>query len=170
MEEELIDEVDRDGKTIAVHPKSHLKDRMFLHRVSLIIFAAENNQILLCKRQKNKYPFPDTWCCTVGGTSRHGESAENTALREMQEEVGKAYEIKRVNSFVHDKEDYKAIFTVFTTTAPVSPSELKLDSGEIQCCKAFGVDEVLQMISEDQSKFLPVFIAEMKEFAKHYPN
>ncbi len=50
----------------------------------------------LAKRAKDKYPFPDTWCCAVGGKARHGESDEDAAIREMKEEIGKAYPIKKV--------------------------------------------------------------------------
>jgi isopentenyldiphosphate isomerase len=164
--EELIDEVDRSGNVIATHPISRLKERMFFHNASLIIPAAEGNKIIIARRAKDKQPYPGTWVCGVGGHARSGESAEDAAKREMQEEIGRSYPIKKVTSFVYDKE-YKAIFTLFTTTIPVSPDELSLDPREIQYCKAFTVGEVMRMIKRAPQEFAPTFITAMEEFSKH---
>ena len=37
LNEELIEEIDWNGNKIAVHPKSKLKEKMFVHKVSLVI-------------------------------------------------------------------------------------------------------------------------------------
>ena len=165
-EEELIDEVDRSGNVIATHPISCLKERMFLHNASLVMPVTEGNKFVIARRAKDKQPYPGTWVCGVGGHARSGESAENAAKREMQEEIGRSYPIRQVTSFVYDKE-YKAIFTVFTTTVPVSPDELALDPREIQYCKAFTVKEIMGMIKNAPQEFAPTFIAAMEEFSKH---
>lgn len=167
MVEEFVDEIDRQGKVIATHPRTYLKERMFLHKVSLIIPMAGDGRYLLCKRAKNKYPFPNTWCCAVGGKVSSGETEEQTAKREMLEEIGKAYPVRRVAAFIYDKSDYKGIFTIFTTMVPIPQSELKLDPEEIQYVKAFTISEVMTMLKEAPETFSPTFIDAIKEFSRH---
>jgi isopentenyldiphosphate isomerase len=168
MTEELIDEIDLEGNVIATHPKSYLKEKMFLHKVSLVIPAAKGGKILICRRAKDKYPYPDTWCCAVGGKVASGETYEKAAMREMQEEVGKTFPIKKVASFVYDKSEYKGIFNIFTTTVNVSSEELEPDPEEIQYTKEFEIKEVLRMLKEKPEEFSPTFICAITEFAKHF--
>lgn len=167
MEEDLIDEIDKNGKVLTTHPESYLKEKMFLHNVVLVIPMTKEGKYLLAKRAKDKYPFPDSWCCAVGGKVKSGETIEDAATREMQEELGTTYPLKEVASFLYDELDDKAIFTIFTTTVPVSPNELKLDPKEIQYADSFTLNKILKLIGETPSKFSPTFIAAIKEFAKH---
>ena len=166
--EELIDEVNLQGIVIATHPKSHFKERMFLHKAALIIPKAKNGKFLFCKRAKNKHPFPGTWCCAVGGKVSSNETEENAAIREMKEEIGQIYPLKKVISFIYNEDDYKALFTIFTTTEPVSEKELKLDEEEIEYVKAFTIKEILEMLEKQPSQFAPTFILAIKEFEKYY--
>ena len=168
MAEELIDEVDHNGNVIATHPKSHLNERMFLHRVSLVIPMAKGNRILLSKRAEGKQPYPGTWCCAVGGKARSGETDEEAAIREMEEEIGKVFPMKKIASFVYDKREYRGIFSIFTTTVPVSPEELELDPEEVQYSEEFEVADVLRMVKESPDRFAPTFIYAIREFAKHF--
>jgi isopentenyl-diphosphate Delta-isomerase len=165
--EEFIDEVDKTGKVIATHPKNYLKERMFLHQVVLIIPRSKDGKYLLSLRAKDKYPFPDSWCCAVGGKVNSGETIEEAAFREMKEEIGVTYPVKKVASFLYDKPEYKAIFTVFTTTVIVSPTELKLDPQEIQYSDSLPLNEILKLVEQTPDKFSPTFIAAIKEFAKN---
>jgi 8-oxo-dGTP diphosphatase len=46
----------------------------------------KENKILLVKRSSNANTFPNTWTCP-GGRSKEGESPQQTAARELKEEV-----------------------------------------------------------------------------------
>jgi len=166
--EEMVDEVNLDGKIIATHPKSHLKSKMFLHNASLVIPIARNNKIILSLRAKDKEPYPRTWCCAVGGKAISGETPLEAAVREMKEEIGRSYELKEVASFAYDSPEYKSLFTIFTTTEPISLKEFVFDPKEIQYSKEFEIKEVMRMIKENPKQFAPTFIAAIKEFEKHF--
>jgi len=168
--EEWIDELDKEGNLIASRPKKLLKERMFLHKVSLVIPLSKKNNPILSLQTADKPFFPSTWCCAVGGKVLSGESEEDAAKREMIEEVGKSYPVKKIASFIYDEEDYKGFFTLFTTTIQVEVNEFKLDPKEIQYSKEFEIEKVMQMIKENPKQFAPTFIAAIKEFNKHYKN
>ena len=81
MVEELVDEVDRDGNFIATRQRSHLKQRIFFYKVSLVIPTTAGNKILISKRAAGKHPYPGTWCCAAGGGVLSGESDEDGSIR-----------------------------------------------------------------------------------------
>lgn len=161
--EEFIDEIDSKGNFIAKRPITDLKKQMFMHRAALIIPKADGGKIILSKRATTKKPYPGTFCCAVGGKVNHGETEEQAAKREMEEEIGKSYPIRKVGSFVFDSPVYKAIFTVFTTTVPLSPSDFVLDAAEIEYSKSFSKEEVKKMIKENPDSFAPTAIVAIKE-------
>ncbi len=162
--EEYIDEVDASGRIISSHPKSLLKNKMFMHKVSLVIPRTADGKFILSKRSKNKFPFPDTWCCAVGGKVSSGESEEEAAVREMGEEIGINASIMPVSSTVYDKGDYKGLFSVFTSQLPVNVEDMVLDEDEIQELGCFSLEEIGEMINEDKEQFAPTFRAVLKDF------
>lgn len=162
---ELIEEINWLGDVVAVHAKDELKKRMFPHKVSLIIPQNKGN-LLLCRRAIEKFPFPNTWCCAVGGKVRVSESFENAALREMEEEVGKTVPLRHVTTFAYNKEDYKAMFAIFTTQEDFAGDDLQLDKSEIQFMKFFSIEVVQEMINKSPKEFAPTFLAAIEEFVK----
>jgi isopentenyl-diphosphate delta-isomerase len=163
--EEMIEEVDWDGNVIATHPRKLLKKRMFPHKSSLILPRTKEGKIILCKRSKNKYPFPGTWCCAVGGKVIAGETEEQAALREMEEEVGFVQDLTKVTSFNYNEEDYKGLFTIFTTE--LSINDLHPDSCEIESLQEFNINEIIEMLENSPDVFAPTFRVAISEFIKN---
>jgi isopentenyldiphosphate isomerase len=166
MKEEQIEELDLNGNVIAIHPKSELKKRMFIHRCSLIIPRTFNNKFLLSKRSKKQQPFPDTWICCVGGKVLAGESYLDGAIREGIEEINSSLELEEVCFFFYDQEDYKAFFKVYTTKEEIDPNCLKPNPEEIQYIKAFSIEEIKEKIETDPNSFAPTFREAIKCFVK----
>jgi len=163
---EHIEEIDWSGNAVAKHPKEKLKEKMFPHKVSVVIPRGKDGKFVLCRRAKDQEPFPGVWCCAVGGKALAGESEENAALREMKEEIGKEFEIVKVTSVKYDEDDYKGLFGVFTTKEPISHNELDLDPKEIQYTKEFLIEEIEKMVEENPEEFAPTFREIIKEFVK----
>ena len=139
---ELIEEIDPEGNIIAVHSAHKLKEQMFLHKVALVIPRGHDNTFIICRRAKDKHPYPDTWCCGIGGKVRHLESFADAARRECKEEVGQELEVEQVSSFLYNQDDYKALFSVFTTKEPINTDELQPDPREIQYLKYCSINEL----------------------------
>ena len=161
--EGFIDEIDSNGNFVAKRQIGDLKKRMFMHRVALVIPKAEGGKILLSKRSATKTPFPGTFCCAVGGKVNHGETELQAAEREMEEEVGKSYPLRAVGSFLYDRPDYKAIFTVFTTTVSVSPIRLRIGRQRDRVLQAILKGGGKQDDERSPDAFAPTFIAAINE-------
>lgn len=163
---EYIEELDSKGNIIAIHPKSELKKRMFIHRCSLVIPRTFNNRFILSKRSKTQFPFPDTWICCIGGKVLANESYLEGALRESLEEVGIKPELEEVCSFFYDKDDYKSFFTVYTTKEEIDPDQLNPNPEEIQHFKSFTREEIQEQIEKNPESFAPTFREAIKHFLK----
>jgi 8-oxo-dGTP pyrophosphatase MutT (NUDIX family) len=161
---EMIEEINWQGETIAIHPITKLKETMFPHKAALVIPKGKNNKLILCKRAKDKYPFPNTWCCAIGGKVSHGETIHQAAIRETLEESNTQPELEKIVEIKYDEHDYKAIFNVFTTKESFNPSFFTPDPREIQYFKEFSAEEVNLMIKEAPEMFAPTFRAILKPF------
>ena len=166
MTEELIEEIDWEGNTIAIHPKNKLKETMFPHKTALVIPKSNNNKLILCKRAEDKYPFPGTWCCAIGGKAAHGETIEEAAKRETFEESKTSPELEKVVDVKYNEDDYKSIFTVFTTKESFDLSHFTPDPREIQYFQDFSAEEIETMIQNNPELFAPTFIAILNPFIK----
>jgi isopentenyldiphosphate isomerase len=63
-------------------------DQGLIHRVIHVIVEDEHGHILLQKRSSNLSIYPNCWDISVGGHVDLGEGYQETATRELQEELG----------------------------------------------------------------------------------
>ena len=160
---EYIEEVDESGKTIALHPKEELKKRSFLHKASFIIPIHEG-KILLARRAKDKYPFPDVWCCAVGGKAFPGEDALTTALREMKEEIGIEVPLHKIAEGAFNDPKWKTFFCLFTNAKPFSLETIKINPKEIQYTKLFVREDLKGLMQKGPEQFSPTSLHLLKIF------
>lgn len=86
--DELVDVVDESGATIAVVPRREMRARRLPHRcVYLLVFNARG-ELFIHLRTPTKDVYPSHWDVAVGGVPAAGESFDDAALREGQEELG----------------------------------------------------------------------------------
>ncbi len=166
MQEELIEEVDWNDNVLKIRPKRELKQERFLHRGVVIIPKSEDNKFILCRRAKHKFPFPDVWCCAIGGHVRLNEAYEQAALREMKEEIGIETELIKVAKVKYNGEKEKVIHEVYTTKDNLDINSLNCDPEEIQFLKSFTIKEISEMIQQNPKNFIPTFLTIFEEFKR----
>ncbi len=89
MADELIDILDEAGKpTGKIRLKSDAHAYGLYHASVHIWFYTEDGEILFQKRADEKDTFPGLWDVSVAGHIGTGESPENSAIREIKEEIG----------------------------------------------------------------------------------
>ncbi len=87
--EEIIDILSPEGKLIgktALKSEAHTKG--WYHATVHVWFYTKDKKILLQKRASVKKVFPNLWDVSVAGHIGAGETVENTAIREVKEEIG----------------------------------------------------------------------------------
>lgn len=89
MADELIDICDENNNLLGVRKmKSEAYQNMLWRRVVHIWIYNSKGEILLQLRAKNKKTFPDKWDLSVAGHISAGEEPIDSALREIEEEIG----------------------------------------------------------------------------------
>ncbi|WP_025742112.1 NUDIX hydrolase [Aquimarina pacifica] len=89
MQDELIDIYNKDGiSTGEVCLKSEAHKMGLYHTSIHVWFFTKDHNILLQKRAVDKDTFPNLWDISVAGHIGSGETVENSAIREVKEEIG----------------------------------------------------------------------------------
>lgn len=151
---EMLDVIDENDEVIGQAEHGEIYEKELLHRICHILIFNSEGKIALQLRSKNKKFRPGHWATSVGGHVQSGETYEEAALREMEEEVGVKipikflrkdwYEDKRSNGFRKSLGTFKATFN----------GPFNINPEEVEKVEFFSIDEIKSMIKEDE-KFHP---------------
>ena len=95
---ELLTQVDEHNNVIGSISRrwAHEKSGVY-YRTIYVLVKNENEQVLIQKRSETKDLYPDCWDLSVGGHVNFGKTYEETAVRELGEELG--LEVSQVDLF-----------------------------------------------------------------------
>jgi isopentenyl-diphosphate delta-isomerase type 1 len=88
MAEEIFDVVNERDEVIGRAPRSEVHARGLLHRAIHVFVFNSRGEILLQKRSMKKDRQPGVWDSSCSGHVDSGEDYDQTAMRELQEEIG----------------------------------------------------------------------------------
>lgn len=88
MTEEMVDIVDDNDNVIGTVPRSVMRKNNLKHRGSVTIVFNSKGEVLVHKRTMAKDVCPGYYDASVGGAASAGESYEECAKKEVEEEIG----------------------------------------------------------------------------------
>ncbi len=145
---ELFDIVDEDDQVIGQARRGEVhKDKKLIHRsVSILVFN-DWGELYLQKRSATKDTDPGIWTVSASGHVEVGDNYEETAHRELREELGIDMEISFVDKFLcrapHETE-MTAIFKAFHN------GPFKLNKEEISDGKFFTRKELNEAVKKGE--------------------
>ena len=86
--EELVDIVDRNDNVLYQCTRKEMRAKVLCHRAVFIAIVNSAGELLVHQRSALKDLWPSYWDIAVGGVVAAGESYDDAALRELDEEVG----------------------------------------------------------------------------------
>ncbi|GGT75905.1 NUDIX hydrolase [Streptomyces lateritius] len=86
--EEILDVVDENDEVIGQAPRAEVYARGLIHRCAFVLVRDADDRIFVHRRTPTKPLFPSLYDMFVGGVVGAGESYEEAALREAEEELG----------------------------------------------------------------------------------
>ncbi|MFC4036072.1 NUDIX hydrolase [Streptomyces polygonati] len=86
--DEIIDIVDEHDNVVGRSPRGEAYARGLRHRCAFILARDAQDRIFVHRRTARKLVFPSLYDMFVGGVVGAGESYDETALREAEEELG----------------------------------------------------------------------------------
>jgi isopentenyldiphosphate isomerase len=88
MPEEIFDVVNECDEVIDRKPRSEVHARGLLHRAIHVLVFNSRGEIFLQKRSMKKDRQPGVWDSSSSGHVDSGENYDETAVRELREEIG----------------------------------------------------------------------------------
>lgn len=85
---EIIQIVDEKNTEIAAVPRRIMREQNLIHRATYILVFNRAGEIFIQRRTKTKDIYPGYWDIAAGGVVMANESYEDSACRELEEELG----------------------------------------------------------------------------------
>lgn len=87
-DKEIVEIVDRDNRPCGTAERRQMRQAGLTHRATYVLVINRRGQLFVQKRTATKDIYPGYWEIAAGGVVLAGESYEQSARRELAEELG----------------------------------------------------------------------------------
>lgn len=161
----LVDEMDNEigfAEKLEVHTTGRL------HRAFSIFVFNDRGELLLQKREKNKYHSAGLWSNTCCSHPRAHEGLKESVHRRLREEMGFDCELKEIHEFIYRSEfdngltehEYDHVFVGEFNGIPHPDSE------EVEDYKWISIEELKRDVTLNPDKYTVWFLKVYEEVTK----
>lgn len=156
-QDELFDIVDENDYVIGTAKRGEVhKNKKLIHRaVNILVF--KRAELLIQKRSNTKDTYPNYWTSSCSGHVLSNDTYENTAFRELQEELGVMSNnltfLTKTIIYYPQETEYMSYYRV---DLPKN-QKIKINTKEISEYKFIQLDKLILNRKIKQSKFTPDF-------------
>jgi isopentenyl-diphosphate delta-isomerase type 1 len=157
MTEEIFDIVNEQDEVIGRAPRSEVHALGLLHRAIHVFVFNSRGEIFLQKRSMKKDRQPGVWDSSCSGHVDSGEDYDQTAMRELREEIGLRLNAPPARLFKMDacaETDAEFVWAYRCE----SDGPFQLDPDEIETGDWFKPERVSRWIEERPGDFAPAFM------------
>lgn len=152
--EELFDVVDENDEVISQLARSEVHRQRLRHRAVHIFVFRSDGSLLIHRRADSKEEFPSVWSSSAAGHVAAGESYDETAPRELEEELGFRSSLEFVLR-ADACEDTCHEFTQLYRTTWDGP--INFDRGEITAIRWISLPDLRHELKAAPDEFSPAF-------------
>ncbi len=157
---ELVTIVDEYNRVIGSATRAEMRRKGLIHRATYILVFNSADELFIQKRTKTKDIYPGFYDVAAGGVVLTGESYEESAKRELFEELGIARDDLAVRfDYYHTDEDNRVWGRIFTC---VHDGHMVLQKEEIESGEFLKINEVLAM--SERQPFTPDGIIVLRKY------
>ena len=157
MAKDICDIVNERDEVIGRAPRSEVHARGLLHRAVHVFVFNSRGEVFLQKRSMKKDRQPGVWDSSCSGHVDSGEDYDQTAVRELREEIGLALNAPPARLFKVDvcpETDAEFVWAYQCQ----SNGPFQLDPDEIETGDWFAPERVSRWIEERPEEFAPAFM------------
>jgi len=147
--EELLIEVTEDDEVIGqvTRKECHNETRRPWHRSIHIFLFNLKGDLYLSQRGKKKDTAPGEWTVSAAGHVNLGESYEEAAKIELEEELGLNIGLKLIDKFAIDYGSEREVVAIF---AGVTEKEPTIKEEEVEQIKVFNFESIVKKFKNKQ--------------------
>jgi 16S rRNA (adenine1518-N6/adenine1519-N6)-dimethyltransferase len=156
VSEELFDVVNERDEVLYPLARSAVHRQLLLHRAVHVFVLDSRGRLLIHRRSPVKEEFPNVWTSSCSGHVSAGETYDETAPRELAEELGiTGVSLERLQKFAACAETSWE-FTVLYRT--VTDQLISPDAGEMTAVAWVSPGELDVMTVADPDQYSPAFL------------
>jgi len=146
--DELVIIVDKENNEVEVVPRREMRSGRLRHRATYILVFNAQGELFVQKRTQSKDVFPGYYDIAAGGVVLAGESYEEGAVRELEEELGiRETPLTSLFDFYYEDEHIRLWGRAFSCEYD---GELVLQEEEVESGEFMRVDEVFRLANTEQ--------------------
>lgn len=154
---EKMDIVDENDRIMGEASKKDIYDKdLKYYRIVKGIIRDNTGKILLPKRSKYKYIYPECYDISLSGHVDKGESYEEALQREMKEELGiEEAEYKEICYLTPKQLDSNYFIKLFMVNYD---GQIKVDKKEVESANYVEIEQLYKLMKERPEKFKDDFL------------
>ena len=155
---EILDVVDADDLVLGAMERGEIHRKRLFHRSVHVFLVDEAGRIYLQRRSFEKLEHPGKWDASASGHVESGESYQEAAVRELEEEIGvkaSPEPLLRVRGSEATGMEHGMLFLVRASTTDPEPIP---NPKEILEGRFFEIEEIEAGISKEPETFSPSFV------------
>lgn len=170
MDSRILNVIDQEGNILREATRQEIHEKGLLHAEVHVWFYTPDGQIIFQHRAKDKDTWPDLLDATVGGHVEVGDTYEETALKECEEETGtviKPEDLIFLRTTITSSLDEVTGMTnhprrnVYAYCYKGDLKDLKIEEGKALGFEAWPIDKLLNLSEEEATRFIPSILDEM---------
>lgn len=157
---EYLDIVDENDNILGKASKEEIYSKSMRHRIIHILIFNDKDELALQLRSSSVHFCPQHWSTAVGGHVQSGETYEEAALREYEEELGIKSKLEFFSKDLYQAQGTPPKFLVTFKArfnGPFSP-----DKNEVERVEFFRMEHIKDMIKQGE-KFHPELLYLLKK-------
>jgi 16S rRNA (adenine1518-N6/adenine1519-N6)-dimethyltransferase len=162
--EEIFDVVDELDRVVGQAPRSVVHAQKLFHRAVHIFVFDSRGRLLIQKRSARKDEYPLCYTSSASGHVSSGETYDETAPRELAEELGLEAPLERLRKFSAGPQTAFEQTVLYKT---VSDATIVADPLEIDSLSWHTLDELAAMIARSPREFSPCFVTLFTWYREH---
>lgn len=155
MTEEFFDVVDEQDRVLGRAPRSVVHRHHLLHRAAHIFLFNPRGELLVQLRSEWKDEYPLCYTSSASGHLGAGESYDEAAPRELEEEIGVRAPLKRLVKFPASPQTAYEHTVLYEAHSAETP---RVDSQEVSAVSFHPLAEISEMLRAAPEKFSPPFV------------